>query len=133
MAESPAWDASVRSPLEVEFDDQVRVLLARIEGQEDQARAAQPDDGRVLSWPPWSMDTGLSEAQELFVETWSPQQVLQDCRSVRQLVLVLQRSLRTHRDDADLDEALTILAALPHSTTTDSEARLRPLRRAQQR
>ena len=104
---------SERSPLEIEFDDQVRALLVRIDAQELLARAAQPDLGKGRAWPLWSMDTGLTEAQETFVEAWSPERVLEASRSVRQLVLILQHWTRTRRDDADLDEALTILAALP--------------------
>ena len=61
-----------KSPLEIEFDDQVRALLVRIDAQELQARAAQPDVGTVRTWPSWSMDTGLTQAQETFVEAWSP-------------------------------------------------------------
>lgn len=104
---------SEKSPLEVEFDDQVRTLLVRIDAQEVQARAAQADLGTVRTWPSWSMDTGLTEAQETFVEAWSPERVLETSQSTRQLVLILQHWTRTHRDDTELDEALTILAALP--------------------
>ena len=57
------------------------------------------------------MDTGLTQAQETFVEAWSPERVLDTSRT--KLQLILQHWTRTHRDDADLDEALTILAALP--------------------
>ena len=64
--------ASARSPLEIEFEDQVRVLLIKIDAQELRARAAQPDVGTVRTWPSWSLDTGLTQAQETFVEAWSP-------------------------------------------------------------
>ena len=59
------------------------------------------------------MDTGLTDAQETFVEAWSSERVLEVSRTMRQLMLILQHWTRTHRDDTDLDEALTILAALP--------------------
>jgi hypothetical protein len=107
---------------EVEFDDQVRAVLVQIDAQEQQARAAQPDVDRLPGWPSWSMDTGLTEAQERFVEAWSPQRVLHASRSVRQLVLILQHWIRTHRDEADLDEALTILATF-HSPETRRASR----------
>ena len=113
VTELSSRGASDKSPLEIEFDDQVRALLVRIDAQELQARAAQPGHGTVRTWPSWSMDTGLTQAQETFVEAWSPERVLETSRTMRQLVLILQHWTRTHRDDADLDEALTILAALP--------------------
>lgn len=118
-------DPSGRSPLEVEFDDQVHALLIRIDAQEQQAQAAQPETDRIPSWPSWSMDTGLTEAQEKFVEAWSPQRVLDASRSVRQLVLILQHWTRTHRDDTDLDEALTILATLPTGSVNHAKNRVR--------
>ena len=104
---------SDRSPLEVEFDAEVRDLLLRITAQERLAEDADFGLELFFTWPPWSMDTGLTAAQEKFVEHWTPQRVLKDSRSVRQLVRVLQQWTRTHRDDTDLDEVLTILAALP--------------------
>jgi hypothetical protein len=100
---------SDRSPLEVEFERQVRGLLGRIAAQERLAQDAS-DLEEFFAWPSWSMDTGLTAAQEKFVEHWSPQRVLDDSRSLRQLVRVLQHWTRTHRDDDELDEALTILA-----------------------
>lgn len=113
MAELVSRGASVRSPREIEFDDQVRVLLVRIDAQELQARAALPDPGTLRTWPSWSMDTGLTPAQEAFVETWSPERVLETSEAMRQLVIILQHWTLTHHDDADMDEALTMLAALP--------------------
>ena len=132
MTELRLQDGSDRSPLEREFDDQVRALLIRIDAQERQAQAAQPELQRIRSWPSWSMETGLTDAQEEFVEAWSPQRVLDASRSVRQLVLILQHRLQTHRDDVDLDEALTILATLPGGSANHAETRLRNVRRAPQ-
>jgi hypothetical protein len=104
---------SNRSPLEMEFDAEVRDLLLRVTAQERLAEDAHFGLDQFFTWPSWSMDTGLTAAQEKFVEHWTPQRVLDDSRSVRQLVRVLQQWTRTHRDDTDLDEVLTILAALP--------------------
>ena len=104
---------SARSVLEVEFDAEVRDLLLRVTAQERLAEDAHFGLEQFFAWPSWSMDTGLTEAQEKFVEHWTPQRVLDSSRSVRQLVRVLQQWTHTHRDDADLNEALTILAALP--------------------
>jgi hypothetical protein len=97
----------------MEFDGQVAALLARVAAQERLARAAQGEAKHSYRWPSWSLDTGLTAAEETFVEAWSPQQVLDAARSVRQLVLVLQHWIQMHRDDTDFDQALTILATLP--------------------
>ena len=112
------------SALRAQFDDQVEALLLRVDAQEQQALAALPDAERLPSWPSWSLDTGLTDAQEEFVEAWSPQRVLETSRSVRKLVLVLQHWVSTHRDDVDLAEALTIFTSLA-SDSVEPE----PLRR----
>lgn len=41
------------------------------------------------------MDTGLTPAQETFVEAWSPERVLEMARTMRQLVIILQHWTRT--------------------------------------
>lgn len=113
-----------RSALEAEFDDQVEALLLRIEAQERQALAAMPDVERLPSWPSWSLDTGLTDAQEQFVEAWSPQHVLENSRSVRNLILVLRHWVSSHRDDIDFAEALMIFGTL-----ADAAVEREPLQR----
>ena len=103
---------SARSVLELKVDAEVSDLLTRIAEQEQVAGAAQSDLEEFFGWPSWSMDTGLTSAQEKFVEHWSPQRVLDDSRLLRQLVMVLQRWSSTRGDDASLDEALTVLRDL---------------------
>jgi hypothetical protein len=103
---------SARSVLELKVDAEVSDLLTRIVAQEQVAGAAQSDLEEHFGWPSWSMDTGLTPAQEKFVEHWSPQRVLDESRLLRQLVMVLQRWSSTRGDDASLDEALTILRDL---------------------
>jgi hypothetical protein len=100
------------SPIEAEFHNEVRDLLARITQRERLARAAWPDVEQIYAWPSWSLDTGLSTAQEEFVEAWSPQQVLELCRSTRQLLLLVQAWTKTHREDGEVTEALNIVATL---------------------
>lgn len=112
VAEVEPRSGSDRSALEVEFDGQVCALLLRIAEQEERAEAAQAGPGQHVAWPSWSMDSGLTVAQETFVEIWSPQRVAEAARSVRHLVLVLQDWTSTHREDTDLDHALTVLATL---------------------
>jgi hypothetical protein len=112
MTDTDSLVSADQSPLELEFEAQIAALLARVAAQERLARAAQADPRTGHRWPSWSLDTGLTDAEETFVEAWSPQRVLDASRSVRQLVLVLQYWIHTHRDDTDLDQALTILATL---------------------
>jgi hypothetical protein len=102
----PAPDRRVR---EHEVESQVDDLLARLTDQVRRAKEAQPGDGSFLAWPPWSMDTGLTAAQEEFVEHWSPQKVLDHARAVRELMNVLQRWVRTHHDD-ELSDAISVFA-----------------------
>lgn len=87
-------------------------LDARLAQQERLAAAAQSDLDEHFGWPSWSMDTGLTPAQEKFVEHWSPQRVLDDLASVRRLVRVLERWTSEHDDDESLDEAMSILVNL---------------------
>jgi hypothetical protein len=82
-------------------------FLAELAATEAAARAAAPKVDRLHAWAPWSMDTGLTRAQEDFVDAWSPQRILEHCRAQRELALVLQRWARSHGADADL--ALTVL------------------------
>jgi hypothetical protein len=90
----------------------VRDLLARLAQQERLADDAQSDLDEYFGWPSWSMDTGLTPAQEKFVEHWSPQRVLDDLGSVRRLVDVLERWTSTHEGDESLDDVLGILTNL---------------------
>jgi hypothetical protein len=104
--------ATEQSRPEAELDGQIHRLLDRIAEQERLAEDAQSDLEDFFGWPSWSMDTGLSAAQERFVEHWSPQRVLDDFRAVRRLVRVLQQCSGTHSDDDGVGEALTVLTAL---------------------
>jgi hypothetical protein len=101
---------SARSVLELKVDAEVSDLLTRIVAQEQVAGAAQSDLEEHFGWPSWSMDTGLTPAQEKFVEHWSPHQVLADARLLRELVGVLQRWRSTRPADAVVDDALAVLA-----------------------
>jgi hypothetical protein len=86
-------------------------FLADLCATEAAARAAAPKVDRLHAWAPWSMDTGLTRAQEDFVDAWSPQRILEHCRAQRELALLLQRWARSHDADADLALAILELAA----------------------
>ena len=89
-------------------------LTAHLAGMEASARAAMPPADRVYNWAPFSMDTGLTEAQEDFVDRWSPQDVLNHCRAQRELIAVLKFWLLTHDSRTDLELAVALV-----STSTD--------------
>jgi hypothetical protein len=96
-----------RPTCEVKVDAQIRDLLARIAAQDRLAKDALPCSTNFFVWPAWSLDTGLTPAQEKFVEHCSPQRILNDSRSLRRLV----DSLRHPRhENVELDEALSIFA-----------------------
>lgn len=92
-----------------EFAFQLTKLATHLDCLEASARAALPQADRVYNWAPFSMDTGLTEAQEDFVDRWSPQDVLNHCRGQRELMKVLQSWLLTHTDPRDLGLALTVI------------------------
>jgi hypothetical protein len=100
-----------RSAKGADVDVQLRDLLDRISAQERMAEDALPALEDFFGWPAWSMDTGLTPAQERFVEHWSPQRVIDDSRCLRRLVGVLQGLTSTHRGDLGLDEVLSAFAA----------------------
>jgi hypothetical protein len=100
---TPPLSAAARRDLDLVVDR----FLAELGATEVAARAAAPKVDRMHAWAPWSMDTGLTRAQEDFVDAWSPQRILEHCRAQRELALLLQRWAKSHAVDADL--ALTIL------------------------
>jgi hypothetical protein len=99
----PPVSATAQQDLDLVVDR----FLAELAVTEAAARAAAPKVDRLHAWAPWSMDTGLTRAQEDFVDAWSPQRILEHCRAQRELALLLQRLARSHGADADL--VLTIL------------------------
>jgi hypothetical protein len=103
---------STRSVLQLQVDSEARELLARISEEEQLAVEVQSELDGFLGWPSWSMDMGLTPAQETFVEHWSPQRVLDDKRLLRELVGLLRRCSSARGDVAGLREALTILTKL---------------------
>jgi hypothetical protein len=86
-------------------------FLAELCATEAAARAAAPRVDRLHAWAPWSMDTGLTRAQEDFVDAWSPQRVLEHCRAQRELALLLQRWAKSCGVDADVARTILELAA----------------------
>jgi hypothetical protein len=104
---TPPIDRTAQQDLDLVVDR----FLAQLSATEVAARAAAPQVDRLNAWAPWSMDTGLSRAQEDFVDAWSPQRILDHCRAQRELALLLQRWAKSHGADAGLVLKILELAA----------------------
>lgn len=92
--------------------DRLSQQLSRLESA---ARAARPKSVLVFGWPSFSMDTGLTEAQEYFVSEWSPKDVMDMCAGQRQLIDLLESWLATHDDSDDLALALALISTCSKS------------------
>ena len=94
-----------------DIDAVLERFLAELDEIEATARAATPQVYRVNAWAPWSMDTGLSRAQEDFVDAWSPQRILDHCQAQRRLARLLRNWARSHPADTGLVLAVLELTA----------------------
>lgn len=94
-----------------EIDFQVTRLRGHLAALEAAARSALPPSTHSFGWAAFSMDTGLTEAQEDFVTRWSPAAVLMQCRAQRELIDVVGGWLRLHPGPDDVDLALSLLCA----------------------
>lgn len=98
-----------------ELNLQMTRLTTHLDSLEQCALAALPDPERVFCWAPFSMDTGLSEAQEDFVGRWSPRDVLNQCVGQREMVRLLRTWLTTNQDPESLDVALAMVCAFSNA------------------
>lgn len=94
-----------------EINVQVTRLSGHLTALEAAARSALPQSTHSFGWAAFSMDTGLTEAQEDFVTRWSPAAVLAQCRAQRRLIEVVGSWLQRHPGPDDLDLALILLCA----------------------
>jgi hypothetical protein len=60
----------------------IQWLLKDLDRLEAMAAAAQPSEVHDFGWAGLSSESGLTEAQEDFVDHWSPQRVIDDCPSL---------------------------------------------------
>lgn len=78
------------------------------------AVVAQPISSRHRGWVSLPSDSGLSEAEEDFIDYWSPQRVLDDCRAKRRLLAWIEAQGRsedlTAVQEDQLDRLLYALA-----------------------
>ena len=94
-----------------DIDAVIERFLTELDAIEAAARAATPQVYRVNAWAPWSMETGLSRAQEDFVDAWSPQRILDHCQAQRRLACLLRTWARSHPADTGLVLAVLELTA----------------------
>ena len=68
---------------------QVRNLLEALSRREVLALAASASPSNHFQWASLGPGAGLTENQEDFVDYWSPDLVLEDCRARRELICAL--------------------------------------------
>lgn len=91
---------------------EVRRLLEDVDGREHLAMAASVGSNRCFRWASLGPDSGLTEAQEDFVDYWSPERVLAECRTRRELICTLDEWALTAASASDLllvDRLLVLL------------------------
>ena len=64
-------------------------LLDELDTQEAMAWAAMPAAKRVFGWASLTSESGLTQTQEDFVDYWSPQRVIDQCRATRNAIGVV--------------------------------------------
>jgi hypothetical protein len=75
------------------------------------ARAAKSSVEPHFGWSNLAPGSGLTEAQEDFVDYWAPQRVLEECEAKRQSIEALADwGPATERDRGRLDHLLDTLA-----------------------
>jgi len=91
--------------------ERVRRLLAEIDRREAMARAATSSVERHFGWSNLAPGSGLTEAQEDFVDYWAPQRVLEECEAKRRLIgAIADWGPATERDRGRLDHLLDTVA-----------------------
>jgi len=83
----PVMLASV--DIHAERSAQVRGLLEALSRREVLALAATTPLASRFRWASLGPDAGLTEAQEDFVDYWSPTRVLAECQAKRELICAL--------------------------------------------
>ena len=61
-------------------------LLEELKAREAMAAAAMPSRSHVLGWANLAPGSGLTEAQEDFVNYWAPQRVIDECQTSRKMI-----------------------------------------------
>ena len=89
----------------------IRRLRGELDRREAMARAAKPSADRHFGWSNLAPGSGLTEAQEDFVDYWAPQRILEECEAKRQLIgAIADWGPSTDLDRDRLDHLLDTLA-----------------------
>ncbi len=92
----------------------VQSLLDAIDSREALAIASLPKTRNSLGWADIAPDSGLSEAQELFIDYWSPRRVIEQCHAERSAITVAWQwagALPRNFENRFLDELLDVWEA----------------------
>lgn len=87
---------------------EVRRLLEELSRRETLALSASSERNR-FRWASTGPDSGLTEAQEDFVEYWTPELVLAECRAKRELVCALDEWALAAKSEHDQHFAARLL------------------------
>jgi len=79
---------------------EVRRLLEELDRRESLARSATSDGPRPFPWASLGPESGLTEPEEDFVDYWSPELVVDECRMQRELICALDEWALT-ADESD--------------------------------
>lgn len=100
---STAASAARRPGTPVALSDLMDAELDRLEKA---AAGAQPTSLRHRGWVALPSDSGLTEAQEDFIDYWSPRRVLDDCRAKRRLLAWVSDQRQSKNLSASHEEQL---------------------------
>lgn len=101
-----------------EIDFQATRLSRHLTDLEAAARAAESGRLPASGWAPFSLDTGLTPAQETFILDWSPAAVLHQCRAQREELGLIRGWLVSNPPLRDLDFALALVSTLSDAVPT---------------
>lgn len=117
--DNPTTPLATKALLMEERATRVRCLLNDLDRLEAMATAAQPSEMHYFGWSNLASDSGLTGEQEDFVDYWSPERVIEDCRAKRELVAAIQtRKEALNDDDAELNRLLFRIVDKDHDTAS---------------
>lgn len=90
----------------------VQRLLEDLSRREALAFAASTPFGHRFGWASLGPDSGLTEDQEDFVDYWTPELVLAECRAKRELICALDEWALTAASHRDQELAICLLSLM---------------------
>lgn len=90
----------------------VQRLLEDLSRREALAFAASTPLDHRFGWASLGPDSGLTEDQEDFVDYWTPELVLAECRAKRELICALDEWALTAESHSDQELAICLLSLM---------------------